>query len=143
MYLKKYYLDSGEIDYISVAHTGVSREQHFSTSLVTEYLKLGLMELHDDELIFKTYPEHLRYTVIRVPGRYCLHCGEKLPDDQSGELARLHVAMQHTGNPSPDKNNPAGYEAIHYFDCMLDVDQHEKYKAVPGRIAYGFPEKAG
>jgi len=143
MYLKKFYKGDGAIDYISLAHTGTSREQHFSTSLVTEMVTLGLMEIHDGELFFRVHPETLRYQIVREPGRYCLHCGEKLADDQNGELARLHIAMKHKGKASPDANNPAGYEAIHYFDCLLDEKQHAKYKAVPGTVIHRFAEKEG
>lgn len=143
MYLKKFYQDDGAIDYISLAHTGISREQHFSMGLVTEYVTLGLMEVHDGELFFKVHPETLRYEIKREPGRYCLHCGEKLGDDQGGELSRLHVAMKHKGKASPDASNPAGYEQIHYFDCVLDEKQHAKYKAMAGTVIHHFPEKAG
>lgn len=132
-----------ELDYIAVAHTGTSRKQNFSTSLVTEYVTLGLMEIHDGELFFKTHPETLRYKILRQPGRYCLHCGEKLSDDEKGELARLHVAMKHKGKTSPDVNQPSGYTSLTYFECELDEKQHEKYKAEPGTLMFEFPEKAG
>ncbi len=142
MYLKKYYKENGELDYLSLAHTGVSREQHFSTSLITEYVTLGLMEIKGKTLLFNVYPEPLRYEIKREPGRYCLHCGEKLADDQGGELARLHIATKHKDAP-PNANNPAGYENIHYFDCTLDEAQHEKYHLAPGTIVHSFPEKEG
>lgn len=143
MYLKKFYKEDGALDYISLAHTGTTREQHFSTSLVTEYVTLGLMEIKDGALLFHVYPETLRYEIAREPGRYCLHCGEKLNDDQNGEMARLHIAMKHKGIPSPDPSNAAGYEAIHYFDCILDAKQHEKHQFVKGTIVSPFPEKEG
>lgn len=129
-----------KIDYISLADTGATPEQHFPTRLVTEYLTLGLMEMHDDELFFHVYPETLLYTITRQPGRYCLHCREKLGDDQKGDLARLHIATKHKGAPSPNANEPAGYENVTYFDVTLDPKQHEKYKAVAGATRV-YPEK--
>jgi len=129
-----------KIDYISLADTGTMPKQYFSTWLVTEYLTLGLMEMQDDELFFNLYPETLRYTIKRRPGRYCLHCGEKLGDDQKGELARLHIATKHKGKPSPDNNEPAGYKNVTYFNVTLDPKQHEKYKAVAGATRV-YPEK--
>ena len=124
MLLKRIFTPSGELDYISLAHTGVSPEQNFSTQLVTNMLKDGIMEIDGSALVFHVYPEDLTYTIKRAPGRYCLHCGEKLPDDASGELARLHVAQAH----AKEEPKGAGYEAINYFECVLDDEQHEKYK---------------
>lgn len=132
-----------KIDYISLAHTGTSLEQHFATQMVTEYVSLGLMEIHDDELFFHVHPETLRYMITGQPGRYCAHCGEKLPDDEKGDLARLHIALKHNGVRSLDPSNPSGYEDRKYLNVTLSAEQHEKYKAVPGTVAYRFPEKVG
>lgn len=137
MYLKKIYKHQEEntdakkppeLDYIALAHTGVEPEQNFSTKLVTDFLKQGVIEIKGKTLIFHVHPEDLVYDIKRRPGRYCLHCGGKLPDDEKGELARLHVAESHQGVVSPDPNNPSGYEAINYFECMLTHSQHEKFK---------------
>lgn len=155
MYLKRFYKNPEEIrdapegekqtvaklDYISLGHTGHSPEQNFSTSLVVEMLTAGIMEIHDSELFFKVHPETLRYTTKRVPGKYCCHCGEKLPDDAAGDMARLHVATKHAGHTSPSKANPAGYEAIHYYECVLDAKQHAEFKKKAGEAATRFPVK--
>ena len=113
---------------VDVVHTGAQAEQHFSTSLVTEFIKLGIMEIQDDQLILHAASADLHYTVLREPGRWCLHCGEKLPDDPNGELARLHVVMEHKDAPSPSQNHPAGYEWLTYFECVLDASEHARYK---------------
>lgn len=121
-----------------LGHTGNSPEQNFSTDLVTEMIQLSLMELNGDTLLFHVFhagqPVELRYYVQRTPGRYCLHCNEKLEGDENGEMARLHVAMQHAGVPSPDKNVPAGYVWLKHFECVLDTQQHELYKKIPGAV---------
>ena len=116
------------LDYIALAHTGIEPEQNFSVKLVTEGLESGLIEIVDDELFFHVHPEDLRYTIKRSPGRYCLHCGEKLQDDPAGAMARLHIAQKHAGETSPDPANPSGYEAINAFECVLDEQQHETYR---------------
>jgi hypothetical protein len=132
-----------KIDYISLAHTGISPEQNFSVRLVTEYLQTGFMSISGDELFFYVHPETLHFEIIRRPGRYCLHCGEKLPDDTGGALARLHVAEKHTGVASPNPDNSAGYVAINHFACVLNAEQHEKWKSVPGKVHYDFAVKEG
>ena len=99
------------------------------------------MEMDGDTLTFHVYPEDLEYTVKRTPGRYCLHCGEKLTDDAGGEMARLHVVQFHAGTPSPSASNPSGYEAINYFECVLNDDQHEKFKKQGHPAVAHFPLK--
>lgn len=119
------------LDYLALADTGTNPEQRFATQEVTRNLQAGLMQIDGDTLIFNVHPEPLRYFIKRRPGRYCLHCGEKLPDDSNGSLARLHVAEKHAGVPSPVPSVPAGYENLTYFDCVLDSAQHEKYRVKP------------
>jgi hypothetical protein len=104
-----------------LVHTGVTRDQHFSTSFVTELLSKGLATVSATHLTLNVQPEPLVYELLRRPGRYCLVCSQKLENDEKGELARLHVAENHPGTEGP------GYEAINYFDCVLNEDQHAQY----------------
>lgn len=113
---------------LEIEHTGTQPEQRFSTSLITELVRLGIVTIQGQQLTLRAAPEDLHYTIKREPGRWCLHCGERLGDDAQGELARLHVSMQHAGEPSPDPGNPAGYEWLTYFDCILDAAQHARFK---------------
>lgn len=121
-----------KISSLLLMHTGTVPEQNFSTDFVTEYLKLGLMELSSDVLTFHVVHDGndvaLAYQVKRTPGRYCLHCGEKLESDETGELARLHIALNHAGVESPDASVPAGYVWLKHFECVLDASQHETFK---------------
>lgn len=117
-----------KISGVEVVHTGAHPEQNFSTSLITEFIQLGIAQMDGNELIIRATPEDLHYTVKREPGRWCLHCGEKLPDDANGEMARLHIAMKHNGAPSPVASEPSGYVWLTYFECVLDEEQHETYK---------------
>jgi hypothetical protein len=141
MYLKRVFKEDGELDYISLANTGKTPNQNFSVKLVTEMLGKGLMEIHEDELIFHVHPEDLHYEIKRTPGRYCLHCSEKLADDASGALARLHVAQNHAGQESPDPSNPAGYVSLNHFECVLNPEQHKKFKIQEPARAPHFPMK--
>lgn len=113
---------------VDIVHTGVQAEQHFSTTLITEFVRLGIVGIKGKQLTLHTVTENLHYTIRREPGRWCLHCGEKLADDTSGEMARLHMALKHKGVQSPDENNPSGYEWLTYFECVLDEDQHRQYR---------------
>lgn len=117
-----------KLEGLRVAHTGFSAGQNFSTPFVTEMIQLGIANLQEDRLTLYAEPEDLHYTVLRTPGRWCLHCGEKLPDDINGEMARLHMATRHAGVPSPDESSPAGYVWLTYFECVLDSNQHETFK---------------
>lgn len=137
------HIPAPKLDYIAVAHTGTTKRQNFPTGMVTDYLSAGVIEIHDGELFFKSHPETLRYKILREPGKYCLYCGDKLGDDSNGDMARLHVAMKHKNETSPNPKQPSGYEALAYFECELDKDQHEKYKAQPGTLMFEFPEKGG
>lgn len=122
-----------ELDRILVEHTGTHEAQNFSTGLVVEGLKQGWMEISKGKLILKTDPEDLKYTILREPGRYCLHCQAKLPDDEKGELAQIHVLAEHPGAASPDPSTPAGYIKINAYECTLDPKQHARFKALkPG-----------
>jgi len=146
MLLKRIYKEAREgetpeLDYISLAHTGVSPEQNFSVKLVTEGLGMGIMEIVEDELIFHVHPEDLHFAIKRTPGRYCLHCGEKLTDDVGGQMARLHIAMKHAGVPSPSASDPSGYVALNHFECVLNDEQHEKYRVKQAARAPHFPLK--
>lgn len=115
---------------MEVVHTGASQKQHFSVRSILQGLDHGYFKIEGDRLTLKAEPEDLVYSIQRRPGRYCLHCGEKLPDDTKGELALLHVFEKHHGVESPDpKGHPAGYEMINYFDVTLDGGQHERHKS--------------
>lgn len=118
---------------LELLHTGVKAEQNFSTPMITEFMKLGIVNIAGDQLTLRTRSEDLQYTIKRMPGRWCLHCGEKLSDDQNGELARLHVAMKHKGKPSPIEAEPAGYQWLTYFECVLNKKQHNQYKKEAGK----------
>lgn len=130
-----------QVSGFQLGHTGVTSAQNFSTDFVTEMLQAGIMELHENQLGFHVSHEGkaitLNYTILRTPGRYCLHCNEKLEGDEGGQMARLHVAQNHAGAASPDAEQPAGYVWLKHFECVLDKKQHAKYQRQPG-VVYAY-----
>jgi len=114
---------------IEIQNTGTHAQQNFSTGLVLAAITEGWMAIDGAKLTIKAAPENLNYKIIREPGKYCLHCGEKLTDDANNEMAKMHVMSKHAGQESPDATNPAGYAKINHFECILDAKQHTKFKA--------------
>lgn len=130
------------IDYVSLYHTGVDVNQNFSIDLVTDALKNKWATLKGDKLTLLVCPENLKYKILREPGRYCCHCGEKLQDDDKGSMARLHIANKHPDKESPDPKNTSGYCKINYFECVLDAKQHDKYRVKEPTKAPHFPMRS-
>jgi len=116
------------LDFVSVADTGVTPGQNFSPDFVADALQNKWLTIKDDTITLHVAPEDLRYKVLREPGRYCLHCGVKLPDDEKGALARIHIAAEHPDATSPDPANPAGYVKLNHYECVLDDAQHDRLR---------------
>lgn len=127
-------LNPPPLDGVAIAHTGVDARQLFSTRLVEGAIGEGWMSLSKGKLTLHATSDDLVYAVKRVPGHYCSHCVAKLEGEQA---AKEHVAAAHAGVPSPDKNNPAGYEKLNGYDCELDSAQHVKYRSL-GKPVYKF-----
>lgn len=92
------------LSHIEVQHTGTTRDQHFSDSLVAAGLVEGWLSITDGQLTLHAQPEDLVYTILRVPGKYA------------------------------SKTERSGYEVIHYYDCILDEAQHERLRIQKGRV---------
>jgi len=135
MLLKRLYDHSGEkprLAGVSVAHTGTYREQNFSAQLVAEALAAGWMSIAQGKLTLHAREGDLVYSIVRGPGRYCCHCGEKLEEDALGHAARAHIEKAHPGAKSPDQAWPSGYAWIKAYECVLDAEQHQRFRAKPG-----------
>lgn len=123
----------GKFDHIQVNHTGISPEQNFPEDMVLSGLNEGWVSITGSKLILHAEPEDLEYEILRTPGRYCLHCGERLPSEKrgaanQGAMAREHVAKHHKGVPSPDSSNPSGYVWLRNYELRLNSSQHDKFK---------------
>lgn len=102
------------------------RERHLiPTKTVGRPELAGIVELAPDNstITIKTDKGPLVLRVDSAPGRYCCHCGEKLPDDDGvvanpGVAARAHVAEHHAGAESPDPENRSGYRKQNHYDCV-------------------------
>jgi hypothetical protein len=119
------------LDYVALVHTGTSPEQKFTPDFLAA--NASFARIDGDRILLDVAPETLVYNIKRSPGRYCCHCGARLPDDDNGALARLHVATAHSNAQSPDAGNPGGYEKLNAFECTLDAQQHERFKWDPAR----------
>ena len=126
-------LNPTPFDHIEIKHTGLTAEQNFSTRLVEKGQEEGWIRIEDGKLLLYGEPETLIYTIVRRPGRYSCFDGTKLPDDEKGTAAREWIAAHHPNEPSPDPANPAGYECINYYECVLDAAQQEKYRLRKGK----------
>lgn len=153
MLLKRIYDYSGDTPRckgVQLRHTGVDAEQNFSTTLVSTAIGEGWMVVEGGTITLHTDVGPLRYTVKRTPGYYCCHDGKRIPISDMAQQERLrtgigrlaaaearaYIATQgFTGKASPDKANPAGYEVIDHYECVLDGAQHAKFKAKPGALA--------
>ena len=96
-------------------------KQKFPAQFVTQAALEGWLRLvpvpgGGSKFALTTTPP-VSYRIVRGPGRYCCHCGVLLSDE---EAARAHVATKHAGKPSPDAQNPSGYERINHFDCVKE-----------------------
>jgi hypothetical protein len=119
---------------VAVAHTGVDAAQNFSERLVNAAIAEGWMSISRGKLVLHAASEDLSYTVTRTPGVYCAHCGEK---QESAEAAKAHIAAAHADKKSPDASNPAGYEKLNGFECVLDSEQHARLRSI-GKPVYRF-----
>lgn len=104
---------------IKIKSISADGKQKFTPKLV----KIGQTEhwlsLAADKITVHADGGDVVFAIKKWPGRYCCHCGEKLPDDQTGEAARAHVATVHAGKKSPDEQNPSGYVMRNYYDCEV------------------------
>lgn len=123
---------------VSVRHTGVKATQNFSRQLVEKAIAEGWMSLGKGRLVLHAAEGDLDYEVKRMPGTYCCHCGEKLPESKT---AQAHVAEKHAGKTSPDRSNPSGYAVTHAYECVLDAGQQKTHGIEPAQMYV--PEQTG
>lgn len=121
-------LNPPAMDYIELQHTGKNARQNFSDRMIDAMMGAGVASISADGMLaLKVKPETLVYKILRTPGRYCCICNKNLNDNSAeGEAARNHVRSDHPGKAGP-AHAPAGYERIHYYECVLTEDQQQKY----------------
>ena len=111
-----------------------SRRHHFSPVWLERHIARGFVSMTDSSIVLHTIDGDMLFKIDHVPSRYCLHCGEKLhneEDDAGGMLiragdsrlgaeAREHVKKKHTGKKSMNPSFPSGYKFKHYYGATAD-----------------------
>ena len=127
MYLKRLYDKSDpknpRINGVRVLSLGATPDQHFSPELVLSAIADGWMTMADGKITLKAEDGDVVYNIRRVPGYYCCHDGATIVDAgirlaDGRTVGQKYVADHFPDAASPDPGNPAGYERIHYFDCV-------------------------
>lgn len=150
MLLKRQYdpatLDAAapRVTHVQVKHTGANAAQNLSTGLVADAVAAGWMRIDGATLTMVAEPEDLVYRIERGPGYYCCHDGKPIPISDLAREERLRsgigrlsaaealaylAAHGFAGKASPDAANPAGYQVIDHYECVLAAEQHAKFKA--------------
>ncbi len=118
---------------LEVQRIPANGRQHLSPAFVDLGKQVGWLSIDHNQadgeppaggtITIKAENGNFVFRILRGPGRWCCHCGIKLPDDDSsaaaGALAREHVAEHHKGEKSPDPDNPSGYICPRYYDTEL------------------------
>lgn len=86
-----------KLSHIEIVHTGVTAAQRFSVKLVAASMDEGWMSVQDGMLTLRAVQEDLKYTILRMPGKYV------------------------------SATDPSVHETIYYYDCVLDAAQHRRY----------------
>ncbi len=145
MYLKRHYdpdtLGEGKtpkVSHVEVIHTGSKAEQNFDDGLIEQAVVDGWASVSGDRLTLKTADGELAYSITRMPGYFCKSTGETIPltdrawlkfrlaNDSSLSRPEALAWLQANGKAADD------YDICVTFQCVLDAEQHEKYRAVTG-----------
>lgn len=138
MKLKRQFGEDGACTHVDIVETGTSPEQNFSHRLVEDAVSAGWMKLDEEggTLTIVGKPEDLLFKLVRTPGYYCRSTGERIPisaiawgrmqSTRVGDLtqreARAWLARKQL--------HPQDYEVTNAYECVLNAEQHEKFRAV-------------
>lgn len=108
---------------VAVEVLRVGRKQKFSPDLIARGAAEGWLAMAEGRITMKTTDGPMAFRIVRTPGSYCCHCGERIEDagrwvpGQEKKLTRgmQHVAEKHASKASPDPENPAGYMTTNAF----------------------------
>jgi hypothetical protein len=103
------------------------KKQKFSPQSLLEGQAQGWLSMENGVITVRGLNETVRYRVVRMPGYYCCHCGEKLEGDPSimdgtegAKKRSAHVMEKHADKKSPDPENPSGYMGTNSFKGVLE-----------------------
>jgi hypothetical protein len=120
----------------TVENTGLGRQQNFDDQWVEQGVAAGWATLSGDRLELKTDGEPLRYTILRGPGYYCKSTGEPIPMHVAAWLKFRLANDSSQSRPivlawlAANGKNATDYEILAQFNCLLDEDQHNHWRAV-------------
>lgn len=123
MLLKRTYTEmNGNKVVTGVRVLRVGNRQKFSPNFVQIGNAEGWLFIGGGQLVINCQDNgELKFDVKRYPGAYCCHCQKPIPDanllKDGKTMGMWHVEQNHPGKMSPDRNNPAGYEVVSYYDC--------------------------
>jgi hypothetical protein len=121
---------------VDLFHTGTSAEQTFKRSLVLSACAQGWMSVAGDTLELKAKQDTLTYSIVRHPGYYVRSTGERIP---LSELAMSQYMTEIVATLAPAEARaflsgrglePDDYEATRNYHCVLNDEQHAKWRAV-------------
>lgn len=101
---------------ISITKLPKNGIQHFTQKLLDTLLQDGFLTMGKGKLTLETMVDAVEFKVLRTPGYYCCHTGEKLDGEKE---ARAHIKARFAGKASPCKNNPSGYSKDNFYTCQL------------------------
>jgi hypothetical protein len=127
----------GKLKGVKVIHAGP--KQKFSPSSLLDGMSQGWLTMADGVITVRNADgADVQYRVVRTPGYYCCHCGEKLPGDpavidgpEGAAVRKKHVEDSHRGKKSPDPENPSGYMGTNSFKGVLISGKGEKATPSP------------
>ncbi len=84
--------------------------------------KQGWAEKTEDHILIRGYydDQPTKFKILSEPGRYCLHCGDKLKDDPQGNHAKKHVEELHDGKPTDNEGDKSGYICNNYYLVTME-----------------------
>lgn len=110
---------------------GPPERHNFAQKWLMREMATGLISLANNQIIIHRGEEHggdLVYDIVRTPGAYCLHCGDRVGDGPAttAEEAQNRIAYvetcqvynndDETGDPGDPVNR---YEVADYFSGVL------------------------
>lgn len=102
--------------------TTLPKRHHFATRFVQRAAMDGTLTLGKGQIILHLADDDVTYDIVRTPGAYCVHCGERVADGpaRSPEEVERRRHYVETCQKSPDEVEAAeAYEVIDYFDGHL------------------------
>lgn len=102
LFVRKLRAEDGSVAGAQVSRRGdfsapPPEQHHFSPNWVMREVATGLVSMADGKIVIHTGPKKtdvVEYEIVRTPGAYCLHCGDRVGDGPATTpeevAARIH-----------------------------------------------------